>query len=153
MWAEPVVYRYISGKPTSRSDAWTRLLRYVGHWELLGFGYWVITDQANDQYIGELGFANYQREIEPSLEGIPEIGWALAPAAHGRGLASEAIAAILSWADQHFAEPTTACMIHPDNKASIRVAEKSGYQLWTETTFADDPTLLYRRDRQGAGSG
>ena len=30
MWADPVVYRYVGGKPHTEEESWTRLLRYVG---------------------------------------------------------------------------------------------------------------------------
>src|SRR2546426_7424830 len=32
MWADPVVTRYIGGKPLSEEEAWTRTLRCLGHW-------------------------------------------------------------------------------------------------------------------------
>ena len=41
--------------------------------------------------MGEVGFADMKREITPSLEGMPEIGWALMPVAQGKGIASEAV--------------------------------------------------------------
>ena len=47
MWADPVVTRHIGGRPLSEEESWTRLLRYVGHWALLGFGYWVASYVSN----------------------------------------------------------------------------------------------------------
>lgn len=41
MWAEPEVVRHIGGRPFTREESWSRLLRYIGHWSALGFGYWV----------------------------------------------------------------------------------------------------------------
>src|SRR5208283_4045760 len=40
MWADPAVTRYIGDKPLTEEESWTKFLRYVGHWSLLGFGYW-----------------------------------------------------------------------------------------------------------------
>ena len=51
-------------------------MRYSGHWAILGFGYWVVRDTQSGRFLGEVGFADYHREIEPSLHGTPEIGWA-----------------------------------------------------------------------------
>ena len=39
MWSEPAVYHHIIGRPSTREEAWNRLLRYSGHWALLGYGY------------------------------------------------------------------------------------------------------------------
>jgi RimJ/RimL family protein N-acetyltransferase len=38
MWGDSEVARYIGGKPLSEEESWTKFLRYVGHWSLLGFG-------------------------------------------------------------------------------------------------------------------
>ena len=129
----------------SHSEVWTRLLRYPGHWSMLGFGYWAIALRENDELIGDIGFADYQREITPSLEGFAEAGWALAQPYQGLGLASEALAAVIAWGQDHLSQREAACMISPENGPSIRLAERFGFRFWVDTTFAGDPTRLYRR--------
>ena len=57
MWGDPEVTRHIGGRPFTEEEVWTRLLRYVGHWSLLGFGYWVIREKATHRFVGEAGFA------------------------------------------------------------------------------------------------
>ncbi len=88
LWSDETVTRFIGGKPFSREEVWSRLLRYAGHWALLGYGYWVIREKNSGRFVGEIGFADYQRDIEPPL-GAPEIGWALMPSMHGIGYATE----------------------------------------------------------------
>lgn len=144
MWADPDVARFIGGRPSTREESWSRLLRYAGLWALLGFGYWAVEETATGAFVGDVGFADFKREIEPSLEDLPEMGWALSPAFHGRGYASEAVAGALAWADERFAR--AACIIAPENQASIRVAEKAGFREAARTRFRGDPTILYYRD-------
>ncbi|WP_112663623.1 GNAT family N-acetyltransferase [Microvirga flavescens] len=145
MWRSPEVFRFIGGKAPTREEAWARLLRYVGHWALLGFGYWVVEERETGRFIGEIGFANFMREIEPSLDDTPEIGWVIAPHAHGKGYATEAVKAALAWGDAHFSPRPTACIIDPANEASLRVAEKCGYREFTRTTYKDKPKTLFTR--------
>ncbi len=58
MWADSAVTRYIGGRPLSSEDCWARLLPYAGHWQLLGFGYWVVARHAQGQgYATEAGRA------------------------------------------------------------------------------------------------
>jgi RimJ/RimL family protein N-acetyltransferase len=147
MWGDANVTRYVGGTPVSAEDVWSKLLRYVGHWSLMGFGYWVIEEKASGRFAGEIGFAHFKRHMMPSLEGMPEIGWALPTWAHGRGFATEAARAVVAWGDAHFGPRPTACMIHPDNVPSIRVAEKCGYRQTEQTTYKGDPVLLFRRTR------
>src|ERR1700692_4018723 len=87
------VTRFVGGKPLSEEEAWTKFLRYAGHWSLLGFGYWAVQEKSSGNFVGEIGFADYKRELEPSLKGEPEIGWVLASAAHGKGYAPEEVPA------------------------------------------------------------
>jgi len=98
MWGDSEVTRYIGGKPFSPEEVWTKVLRYVGHWSLLGFGYWVIQEKLSGRFVGEVGFADFKRDIKPSLEGVPEIGWVLASWASGKGLATEAVRAAVEHA-------------------------------------------------------
>jgi RimJ/RimL family protein N-acetyltransferase len=147
MWREPAIVRYISGKPSTREQSFTRLLRYAGHWALLGFGYWAIEDRQSGEFAGEMGFADYHREMDPSLDGMPELGWMVAPRYQGKGYATEAVRAAMAWGARYFPAGTTmACIITPDNAASIRVAEKCGFTLRENATYQGDAVGLYTRD-------
>ena len=53
LWSDSGVTRYIGGVPLNAEDAWSRLLRYKGHWELLGFGYWVVEERVSGAFVGE----------------------------------------------------------------------------------------------------
>ncbi len=150
IWSDPRVYRHIGGKPSTAQDAWARLLRYNGLWGLLGYGYWAIEEKASGRMVGDIGYADFHREIVPSLQGMPELGWVLAPDAHGRGYASEALAAISAWGQRNFGAHRSVCIIAPDNTASIRLAAKAGFTLWCETTYHGEPTLMFIRDTPAA---
>jgi RimJ/RimL family protein N-acetyltransferase len=144
MWADPIVTRHF-GKSYTEEEAWTRFLRYIGHWSLLGFGYWVVEEKATGNFAGEVGFADYKRNIEPPLN-APEIGWVLASQFHGKGYVTEAVRAAVAWGDGYFKSRTT-CIIHPANLASIRVAEKCGYGEFQRTLYHGHPTIMLAREQ------
>ena len=145
MWADPGVTRFLSGKPATREEVWARLLRYAGHWALLGYGYWVIREKASGRFVGEIGFSDFHRDIDPPFGDRPEAGWVLALNAQGQGFAGEALAAALTWADAHFGETPTVCMIDPANAPSIRLAEKSGYREYARAPYKGEPCILLER--------
>jgi RimJ/RimL family protein N-acetyltransferase len=145
LWTDPAVTRFIGGKPSTREEVWARLLRYAGLWSLLGFGYWVVTEKDTGRFLGEVGFADFRREIEPSLEGVPEAGWVMAPHSHGKGYATEAVKAAIAWGEKHFGDRHMACIIAPENGPSLRVAEKCGFREWQHTTYKDNPTIMFVR--------
>ncbi|HZZ64506.1 MAG TPA: GNAT family N-acetyltransferase [Candidatus Baltobacteraceae bacterium] len=151
MWSDPHVVRYITGKPSTPQESWIRLLRYAGLWPLLGFGGWVLEERESGEFAGEVGFADYHRTIEPSLDGIPELGWVLPVNMHGKGYATEAVRACVAWADANLpAASATACIISPENLPSIRVAEKCGFTLAHHTTYNGQPIQLFMRQRSVA---
>ena len=147
MWADPTVTRHIGGKPLTEEESWTKFLRYAGHWSLLGFGYWLVEEKQTGNFLGEIGFADYKRDLQPSLKGIPEIGWVLASQSHGRGYATEAVRAAVAWGDAHLPSARTACIIDPENLPSIRVAVKCGYRELQLATYKGQPTMMFVRDR------
>lgn len=148
MWADPVVTRFIGGTPSTASASWLRLLTYVGHWELLGYGYFAVRERDTGRFVGEAGLADFHREIDPPL-GQPEAGFALIPWAHGRGYATEALQSVLAWADTVLRAPRTACLVAPDNAASHRVVAKCGYVRVREVHYKGGPTVVYERPAPG----
>lgn len=150
MWADPLVTRHIGGRPSTEEEVWARVLRYAGLWALLGYGYWVIRERETERFVGEVGFADFRRDITPSPGSAPEAGWVLAAWAHGRGLATEAVQAALAWGDAHLpgaeaGPPRTVCIIDPQNAPSIRVAQKCGYRELGPASYKGQPTLVFER--------
>lgn len=146
MWADPGVTRFIGGRPFSEEEAWTRFLRYAGHWSIMKFGFWAVEELAGGGFLGEVGFADFKREIEPPIRNTPELGWVLVPRVHGRGYATEAVRAALQWGKLHLPARSTVCLIHPANLPSIRVAEKCGFNRSSQTTYKNEPTIIFVRD-------
>lgn len=144
IWGDAEVTRYIGGRPFARDEVWSRILRYVGHWQEMGYGFWAVTEKASGRLIGELGFADFKRPLEPSFGDTPEMGWVLSPTGHGKGYASEAVAAALDWGDRNFDGRRTVCMIHPENEASLRVAQKAGFREFARADY-HGPTILLER--------
>ncbi len=146
MWADPVVTKHIAaGAPFSSSEVWARLLRYAGHWSLKGFGFYAVRERATGSFVGDVGLMDFHREIEPALE-APECGWVLASAAHGKGYATEAVGAVLAWADGRFAR--TTCIIEPGNDASIRVAAKVGFHEIGSALLGGKSVRVFERHRK-----
>jgi len=145
LWTDPRVTQFISGKPSTPAQTWSRMLSYGGHWSLLGFGYWAVVEKTSGSYVGELGFADHTRDID-SMRDLPEAGWVLVPAMHGRGFATEALRAALRWADTTLEAARTVALISPENTASLRVAEKLGYRETAKSSYANKPTSFFERN-------
>ncbi|WP_040584462.1 GNAT family N-acetyltransferase [Allomesorhizobium alhagi] len=146
MWVHPAVTRFIAGgKPRTREESWLRFLRHPGMWAMIGYGFWAVEEKATGRFIGEAGFHDLKRDIQPSLEGRAEAGWGLVAAAHGQGFATEIVGAAAAWADSRFGGANTVCIIDPDNAGSINVAQKCGYREIARTAYHDKPTIMFER--------
>ncbi|PMS17823.1 GNAT family N-acetyltransferase [Trinickia dabaoshanensis] len=145
MWSDAEVTRFIGGRSFTREETWARLLRYVGHWQMLDYGYWVVLERETGSYIGEVGFADYHRDLGPTSSGAPEAGWALVPRVHGKGYATEAVRAATRWADRRWPNGRTICMIDPQNALSLRVAEKCGYAPVRRATYRGVESTICER--------
>lgn len=144
LWMDPAVCRFIGGRPSTADESWSRILRYAGLWPLLGYGYLAIEARDTGAYVGDVGLADFQRVIDPPLAGRPEAGWVLDPTLHGRGLASEALAGLLAWADAALARPVVA-IIDPANLASLKLAARCGFAEIAVTDYRGNRTLVYER--------
>lgn len=145
MWSDPDVVRFIGGEPLEREAVWKHMLQLAGMWSLFGYGSWAVEEKSSGRYIGDVGFVSLRRDLEPSFDGMLELGWVLAPAAHGKGYASEAVAAVCTWGERYFPNRRMVCITAPENRSSIRVAEKAGFSTWQETTYHGKPTIVFRR--------
>jgi RimJ/RimL family protein N-acetyltransferase len=107
----------------SREDAWRQMAMFLGHWQLRGFGTWALEERSTGGFVGRAGL-HYP-------EGWPdrEVGWALARAFWGRGLAFEAAQAALAHAFIAQGWTRAVSLIDPDNARSIRLAERLGQRL------------------------
>lgn len=63
-----------------------------------------------------------------SEDGAVEIGYGLDPAFWGKGYATEAVSAMVSWAEKQPGVTVIEAETEPDNAASQRVLEKAGFR-------------------------
>ncbi len=143
MCADPEVMRYLGdGQPLDRPMAWRKLALMIGHWSLRGYGLWAAEERASGAFAGYVGFWN--------PEGWPgfEVGWTLRRSFWGRGYATEGARAALQFAFTQLEQPRVISLIHPENAASIRVAERLGERRSGSTEVMGKFALVYRITRE-----
>lgn len=112
----------------------------------LGFGLWALEMRACGQFIGDAGLTLQSVEGRRMLE----IGYHIHASRRGLGLATEAARACLRWAFHNTKHDTVCSIVHPENAASIRVAEKVHQSRRTFRAPSGTMLLFYSARCMGA---
>jgi len=128
--------RYMGG-PLNAYEAWMLYAAEIGHWEIRGFGMWMIHDRATGDTYGMAG------GWKPAGWPEREIAWIIWPDKAGKGYALEATHAVRKhcYADGW---DTAVSYIDPKNLDSIRLAERLGAKKDTDAPGIDGSDAVYR---------
>jgi RimJ/RimL family protein N-acetyltransferase len=104
-----------------------------------GFGMWIVTPKAEVEPVGLAGLV--RRDVLPHVD----LGYAFLERAWGRGYAVEVAAGVLDCARNRFGLKTLAAIVNPDNAASRRVLEKTGFSFIDERQLPgfEGPSAYY----------
>ena len=141
----PDVVRHLTGEPINREDSLRRLFMAVGQWPTTGLGMWAVERKSDRRLVGHVGFFDMQREMQPSIMDLPEMGWIFDTSVHGQGIAYEACVAALDWLDAIHGPIDVPAIISLDNIASLRLAEKLGFVREPDAIYKGEPIALVRR--------
>ena len=136
------------GGPLNAYEAWMLYAAEIGHWEIRGYGMWMIHDRATDETLGMAG------GWFPAKWPEREIAWIIWPDKAGHGYALEAVHRVRS----HFyglgGWNNAVSYIDPKNLDSIRLAERLGCVKDPEAQTIDGSDAVYRHpspDRLASG--
>lgn len=136
--ADPEVVKFLSsGVPMNREEAWRHMAMILGHWQLRGYGLWAVEEKETGSLVGRVGLLN--PEDWPGLE----LAWTLARAQWHRGFATEAAHAALDYAFRVVKADHIISLIHVENLASVKVAERIGERLERTIPFKSRKFSVY----------
>ena len=129
------------GGPHSLGAAWRVFATICGHWQVCGYGLFVVTRKGDDTPLAIVG------PWTPGDWPETEVGWSVIdPAIEGTGIATEAAQAVIRFAFHELGWDTIVHYIREGNTRSIRLAEKLGATLDVDAPQPDGkPCLVYRQ--------
>ena len=146
---DPRVARTLTadGGPPSEAELTAGLTDKIRHWERHGFGLWLLRERSTGTMVGRGGlqytFVGGREEIE--------VAWAIVPERWGQGLATELALASVMVAFNDLGLDEIVAFTLPDNIASRRVIEKSGFSYERELVHVGLDHVLYRRRATDGG--
>jgi ribosomal-protein-alanine N-acetyltransferase len=120
IYSDPEVMKYLSEGTRTREETAADLFQIIADWEKHAFGLWAVINKENNQFIGDGGlrFLGKTHEVE--------VGYVLAKAYWGKGLATEVAAASLKYGFEVLKLERIVAVADTENMASRRVMEKVG---------------------------
>lgn len=128
---------FVGGPEPDPFARWRAFIGGVGHWALKGYGFFMVTLK-DGAPVGRVGVINHVMWEEP------EIGWHLFDGYERQGYAAEAAIAARNWAWRVHGLGPLISYIHPDNIASIRLAERIGATFERHGSLLGHPCQVYR---------
>jgi RimJ/RimL family protein N-acetyltransferase len=119
---DPVVMRYITGRPDTPQDTQSMIDRVKSRWTEFGYSWWAFICCDNDELIGSGCIQHLNRDPQGPLE----TGWRLRQDAWGQGYASEAARHMVGWAFATLKPELVCAVCQPENTASSTVMERLG---------------------------
>ncbi len=145
IFSDPVAMRFYPS-PMSKQEVRELIQRHLGHYREYGIGLWAALlkeKNADNTFVGLVGLI--PQDVEGKRE--IEIGYLFLRSYWGLGLATEGAVACRDYGFNKLGLQKLISLIDPDNKASIRVAEKVGMSLEKNITKWDKPILVYAISR------
>jgi RimJ/RimL family protein N-acetyltransferase len=124
-----------------RPAAEERLQSVEREWLERGHGMFAVLDRVTGRFLGRAGLKYWPQFDET------EVGWVLRRDAWGHGYATEAARACLDWGFVSLDLPYLTAMIHPENKASIRLARRLGMSPLRRDVLLADPVVVFSLNR------
>jgi RimJ/RimL family protein N-acetyltransferase len=139
MHDHPDVARFL--KQLERATAEERLRLAEQEWLERSYGMFAVLDRLTGRFLGRAGQKHWEQFDET------EVGWALRRDAWGQGYATEAVGACLDWGFESLDALYLTAMIHPENEASIRLAQRLGMSRLRADILLGEPVVVYSLDR------
>ncbi|MEO0697172.1 MAG: GNAT family N-acetyltransferase [Pseudomonadota bacterium] len=143
--ADEDTVRYIGGKTMPPPMVWRTMATVLGHHHTRGYSFLSVIEKATGAWVGRVG------PWYPHGWPAPEIGWTIHPGHTRKGYASEAGKACLDYVFNDLGWEKVIHVIHPENHASMKTAEKIGSRKIGEIDglegIIDETCFIYGQDR------
>ena len=137
--ADPLVARFIGGKPETPEQTLAMIERVQGRWRTLGYSWWSFIEKDTEELVG----AGCIQHLGHDRANAHEIGWRLRPDRWGRGYATESARRMAAFAFEDLKAPRLAAICDPRNLDSARVMQRLGMQYRGEEVWNAQAVSVY----------
>jgi ribosomal-protein-alanine N-acetyltransferase len=140
MHQDEKVMAHLGGK-RSRQETEEYMKQALAHWKKHEYGIWILYEISTGLFVGRGGLRNSR--LGGNLE--VEVAYGLLPEFWNKGLATEFAKSVVKMAFVVLGFSNLVCISVPDNLASLRVMEKTGFHYERDIISKDKLHLMYRQ--------
>jgi RimJ/RimL family protein N-acetyltransferase len=126
------------GNNGTSDKAWGAFISGIGHWQMRGYGFFMVVDRATDTPVGRSGILNHVSWSEP------ELAHHMFDNGEGHGYAYEAGVAVRQWAGQVLNLGPLVSIIAKTNTRSIALAKRLGAVAERDYDHGGKNATIYR---------
>ncbi len=137
--SDPLVMRYITGRPDTPADTRDMIERVKARWAEFGYSWWAFMRREDGALIGCGCIQHLNRDPSGPLE----TGWRLSRDTWGQGYASEAARHMVGWAFRALQPELICAVCQPKNTPSATVMERLGMRYAGTGRWYDRDCMRY----------
>jgi RimJ/RimL family protein N-acetyltransferase len=136
---------YADGRPRTEAQLGPYLAADLAHWQGHGFGRFMWHERDTGEVVARCGPKLALRGGRPELD----LHWTVRPDRHRRGLAAEAVEAVVQACFDGLRAESVTAVVRVDNAPSQALARALGFAYERDVEHFGRPHRLYRRRRAG----
>lgn len=141
IYSAPEMTRYTEDLYESKISERAYIREYIEKvYHYFEFGVWTVVLKETGEIIGRAGL-NVREGYD-----MPELGYVIGKPWQGKGIATEVCSGVLKYAADEFGFEKVMTLIQEENKASLQVAKKLGFQVQEELMEKNVKHLLMIRE-------
>jgi RimJ/RimL family protein N-acetyltransferase len=142
LWTNDHIRQFLlDNRVISLDDARSFLEASLANFEKHGYGLWLVFTRDGGSLVGFAGFLRSEDAVATLIYGVH-------PSFCGKGIATEAASAVLSYAFDSLALPRVKADVDEANVVSIRVLDKLGMKRTRSAIVAGRPLVYYEQTRE-----
>lgn len=141
LWVHEHVRRFLfDERIISQDEARSFVEASLSNFEQYGYGLWLVFAREADRLVGFAGLLRSEEEEE-----VPNLIYGTHPDFWGKGYATEAARAVLSYALEELTLPLVKADVDEPNVASVRVLEKLGMRRVKRAVVKGRPLIYFEQ--------
>lgn len=147
MDSDPDVHKYIENKPVTSKEQVIAAIEMINkQYTDNGIARWAVVEKQTNECIGWAGLKYIRENLNNHID-FYDLGYRFKKKHWGKGYATESSKAIIEYGFENLGLNSIFAITHAENKNSVKVLRKLGFELIEVFDYDGDPTNWFELSR------